>query len=134
MHGARGRSGDNWLWLNFPTADEEAYAAQQGIPSAKQKSAVAEGAAQGFTSEFVRVHWAKQTGRWRPTIGHDGKRHSLGLFIDEQEAARRLRPKDKPHGVLSGKKWLRLNFPTAVEEAFAKGKGMPPQKKQKVQA
>ena len=49
------------------------------------------------------------------------------------EAARRLRPKGEVHGGRAGKNnWLRLNFPTAEEEAFAQGEGMPPKKKRKV--
>ena len=47
-------------------------------------------------------------------------------------AARRLRPTGNVHGGRSGNKsWLRLNFPTAEEEALAEGEGMPPTKKQK---
>ena len=38
-------------------------------------------------------------------------------------AARRLRPKDEAHGVLSGKHWRRLNFPTAKKAAFAAKQG-----------
>ena len=137
--------GSNWQRLNFPTAREEAYAAQQGLPtlstvgSAEQKSATAaSAAAQGFRSAFVGVCWETRQGRWRASIQHDGTRHSLGAFDDEQEAARafddaarRLRPNCKAHGVLSGSKnkWQRLNFPTAKEQAFAKGEGMPPQTK-----
>ena len=51
---------------------------------------------------------------------------------DEQEAARaydaaarRLRPKSKAHGELSGNKRTRLNFPTA-QEAYAARQGMLP--------
>ena len=134
-----GRSGPRWHRLNFPTAQEEAYAARQGLPSAEGKSAaVAKGAAQGFVSEFFGVSWHKQSGRWRASIREDGKQHNLGYFDDEQEAARafdaaarRLRPQGKAHGGrASNNKWQRLNNPTAAEKAFAKGEGMPPQKKQ----
>ena len=127
-------SGKHWLHLNFPTAKEEAYAARQGMPSAARKSAVAAmAAAQGFVSAFVGVRWDKQKGRWAAAIWHDGSNHHLGYFDDDQEAARaydaaarRLRPKGKAHGG-AGVHWQRVNFPTAAEKAFAKGKGMPPQ-------
>jgi len=136
-HGSR--AGTRWQRVNFPTAKEEAYAAQQGLRSAEGKSAAAAKAvAQGFVSTFVGVHWDKQSGRWKVSIGHDGTDHHTGYFDDEQEAARafdaaarRLRPQGKAHGGrASNNKWQRLNNPTAAEKAFAKGEGMPPQKKQ----
>jgi len=132
-------SGYHWQRLNFPTAKEEAYGARQGLPSAEGKSAAAAKAvAQDFVSTFVGVHWDKQKGRWEARIRHDGAQHTLGLFDDEREAARafdaaarRLRPKGKAHGGrASNNKWQRLNNPTAAEKAFAKGEGMPPEKKQ----
>jgi hypothetical protein len=134
-----GRSGVRWQRLNFPTAKEQAYAARQGLPSAEGKSAaVAKAAVQGFVSAFVGVGWYKRTGRWSATIWHDGTLHHVGCFNTDQEAAaaydaaaRRLRPKGKAHGVLAGKHWLRVNFPTPAEQAFAKGEGMPPRKKRK---
>ena len=139
-HGHRSRN--HWLRLNFPSAKEQAYAAQQGMPTAEGTSAVtAKAAAQGFVSERVGVKWYKKHRRWRAGIWHDRKNHHLGTYDDEQEAARafdeaarRLRPKGEAHGVLSDKfsrNWQRLNFPTAVEKAFAKGNGMPPPKKTK---
>ena len=86
--------------------------------------------------------FVEQTGRWVSVIKHDGTRHCLGTFVDEHEAARaydtaarRLRPEGEAHGGRSGhtgSMWRRLNFPTAAEESFAEGEGMPPTKKQKV--
>ena len=56
---------------------------------------------------------------------HNGEKHSMGQFGDEQEAARafdaavrRLRPQGEAHGGRSGTQWLRLNFPRAEEAAF----------------
>ena len=47
-------------------------------------------------------------------------------------AARRLRPTGEAHGWQSRNNWLRVNFPTAEEEAFAEDEGMSPAKKRKV--
>jgi len=124
-----------WHRLNFPTSKEQAYAAQQGMPSAEGKSAAAaSAAAQDFSSEFIGARWTKDTSRWRAHISHNGKNHCLGAFANEEqaaraydEAARRLRPKGQAHGVRTGARsdgsgghWARLNFPTAAETAFAK--------------
>jgi hypothetical protein len=131
-----GRSGKNWQRLNFPTAEEGAFAAQQGMPgigAADDKSAVAAKAeAQGFKSDYLGVGWNKGSSRWRAQISHSRKNHNLGLFDDEQEAARafdaaarRLRSQGEAHGGRSGTYWHRLNFPTAEEAAFAAQQGMP---------
>ena len=85
------------------------------------------------SSAFVGVHWNMRSGRWQAGIQqHDGSKHHLGCFDDEQEAARafddaarRLRSKGMAHGGRSGSHWQRLNFPTAAETAFAKREGMP---------
>ena len=83
------------------------------------------------TSAFVGVNWDEQSSRWKAVISHDGKKHILGSFVDEHDAARafdaaarRLRPKGKAHGARSGTQWLRLNFPTDKEEAYAVQQGM----------
>ena len=53
-HGAQ--LGNTWRRVNFPTAKEEAHAAQQGMSSAKGKAEVAaKAAAQDFRSAFVGV-------------------------------------------------------------------------------
>ena len=77
------------------------------------------------------MRWAKQNNRWQASLKHGGKDHYLGLHEDEHEAARvvdvagrRLRPKGHAHGGRSGTRWLRLNFPTAKEEAYAAQQGM----------
>ena len=91
---------------------------------------------QGFASEFIGVSWSTSVRQWKACVSHDGEIHYLGSFGDDQEAAlafdaaaRRLRAKGKAHGGRSGSNWLRVNFPNTAEKAFAKGTGMPPQKK-----
>ena len=86
----------------------------------------ARAAAQGFKSAFAGV-CRKDNGWWAAAISHDGKKHHLGSFDDDQqaarvydEAARRLRPKGEAHG--SGAQLHRLNFPTGKEEANAQQK------------
>ena len=108
-----------------------------------QSAAVAAKAAeQKFQSDFVGVSW--HNNNWKANIAHDGKKHGLGTFDDEQEAARafdtgarRLRPDGEAHGVQAAKnknKWPRVNFPTDEETAFAAEREMPPQKKRKARA
>ena len=92
------------------------------------------------TSGFLGVTWYKSSRQWKAEIRHNGERHRLGPFDDEQEAARaydtaarRLRPKGEAHGGRAGNTWKQLNFPTAEEAAFAEDAGMePPKKKRKV--
>ena len=130
-HGVRIRS--NWLRVNFPTAREEAYAARQGMPTAEGRlAATARAAAQGFKSKFVGLHWNPRSAKWNATVKHDCMNYYVGQFIDEcqaarafDELARKLRPAGKAHGMRGGTRWLRVNFPTDTEEAFAKASGMP---------
>ena len=42
----------------------------------------------GGTSQFKGVHWRKKCAKWQARIQINGKRISLGHFIDEIEAAR----------------------------------------------
>ena len=63
-------------------------------PCAEEMSAVAaKAAAQNFVSiidpvDPSREHRSQQRGRWVASISHDGTKHHLGAFDDEQEAAR----------------------------------------------
>lgn len=39
-------------------------------------------------SRFKGVHWHKQAGKWHAQIRFEGKRKSLGIFANEEDAAR----------------------------------------------
>ena len=39
-------------------------------------------------SRFTGVTWHKSSGKWQAQIGHEGKKHSIGHFEDEIEAAK----------------------------------------------
>ena len=77
----------------------------------------------GRTSSHRGVSWAKSKKKWRATISVDGKRKSLGSFVDEDDAGRaydahirKHYPDERPH------KWKRFNFPSADgEEGIADG-------------
>ena len=40
------------------------------------------------SSRYVCVSWARRSGKWRATIRHEGKTHHLGVYDDEDDAAR----------------------------------------------
>lgn len=39
------------------------------------------------SSKYKGVHWEKQTGKWRASIGINGRELKLGRFINEEDAA-----------------------------------------------
>jgi len=43
---------------------------------------------QGTSSVFKGVSWMKRNRKWAARIGHSGRQRHLGLFADEEEAAR----------------------------------------------
>ena len=58
------------------------------------------------SSRFKGVHWAKHVGKWLAQIACDRKRFYLGLFIEEEDAARAYDQKAKElHG-----EFAKLNF------------------------
>ena len=86
---------------------------------------------QDFKSVYLGISWDKNGQAWRASITHSGKGHHLGQYDDEQEAgrafdtaARRLRPNGEAHGGRNGTNWVRLNFATVEEEAYAAQQGM----------
>jgi hypothetical protein len=127
-----GRSGVNWFRLNFPTEREVRRAVERGaLLTAEDKAAAVAASEQQGPSKFVGVSWKKNERKWVAQLNHDGNAHYLGRFDDEQHAARtfdttarRLRG-DEAHGGTSGGRRCRLNFPTQVEAARAKARGMP---------
>ena len=77
----------------------------------------------GRTSSHRGVCWDKSKTKWRATIRVDGKKKSLGRFVDEHDAGRaydsairKHYPDERPKG------WKRFNFPSADgEEGSADG-------------
>jgi hypothetical protein len=39
-------------------------------------------------AKYRRVYWEKKCKKWTAAINYDGKRHHLGIFEDEKEAAK----------------------------------------------
>jgi hypothetical protein len=133
---AHGGRSSKWHWcrLNFPTAQEEAYAKEQGMSTHEEHTERdTKAAEQNYKSRFVGVNWHNQGRKWAANIRHDGKQIHLGSFHDEQDAAkafdakaRELRGGRQAHGGRSANgRWWRLNFPTSQEEAYAKEQGVP---------
>ena len=102
------------------------------------------------SSLYVGVSWATERCRWLASIWHEGRAQHLGLFAEEEaaarafdDAARRLRGDEAHGGRTQGQSgsrtWKLLNFPTEAEavadpnvEATVDGVGVsgePPQKK-----
>jgi hypothetical protein len=96
--------------LNFPSASGAA-----GHRTTKK----------GRTSRHRGVFWLKTRKKWRAQIRIDGKKKSLGSFVDDDDAGRaydaairKHYPDVRPH------KWKRFNFPSADgEEGGADGGG-----------
>lgn len=65
--------------------------AQNADPQAKKSM-------RKMTSKYMGVHWSKQAKKWSVGIGAYGKRMHIGLFVDEEEAAKAyLEAKKKYH-------------------------------------
>ena len=124
--------------LNFPTAAESkrALAAESNSNSTSKKSKTTKAATMGKdhrksakrprTSAFTGIRLGK-SGKWEVGITHEGNVHYLGVYADEQDAARaydaearRLRGPHAHGGesLATGRK-PKLNFPTAAESKRA---------------
>jgi hypothetical protein len=94
---ARAHKGEN-AQLNFPTKKEQA------AEEAKQQRWIKCGEA---GSKYRGVNWHTSANKWKAAIGYDGKKHYLGSFKDEEEAARAYDGAARAH---HGEK-SQLNFP-----------------------
>jgi hypothetical protein len=91
------------MQLNFPTKNEQA------AEEAKQQQAAA-------GSKYRGVTWEKSNNKWKAAIYYDGKKHCLGYFEDEEEAARAY---DQTARAQHGEK-AQLNFPAEGESGSRK--------------
>ena len=61
----------------------------------------------GCSSKYLGVTYHKRDERWQTQVRHNGKRHYVGLYLTEEEAARAYDIKAKE----LHKEFARLNFP-----------------------
>jgi hypothetical protein len=90
---------------------------QSVLTSSKKGKGQGEGTGRQ-SSQYRGVAWEKSNNKWKANIKYNGKRHHLGCFEDEKEAARAY---DKPARVQHGLK-AQLNFPTKKEQAAEEAK------------
>jgi hypothetical protein len=96
------------MQLNFLTKKEQA------AEEAKQQQWIKCGEA---PSKYRGVSWDKRNNnKWKACIKYDGKKHTLGYFENEEEAARAY---DKGSRAHHGEK-AQLNFPAEGESGFRK--------------
>jgi hypothetical protein len=71
------------------------------------KAAKAKKNKSSFSSQYKGVCWSKRYSKWQANIRYNGKRHHLGYFDDEGEAARARDRAAETHLPF----WEEKNFP-----------------------
>lgn len=71
--------------INGDPGDNRAVNLREATQAQNSKNAKKQ---RGTSSRFKGVCWHKQAMKWLASIHADGQRHSLGLFADEEDAAR----------------------------------------------
>jgi hypothetical protein len=98
--------------LNFEDNEEAAKACDSAARAQHGENAQLNFPAEGesgptMSSKYQGVCWEKRSNKWQGRITYDGKRHSLGYFEGEEEAARAY---DRAARAQHGEK-AQLNFP-----------------------
>ena len=102
---------DRLSLLNLPTAAEQKRLDSAAAAEKKRSEAIA---AEKPRSDHRGVCWVTKANKWKASIYVDGSNKHIGMFTDEEEAARAhdgaARSSGRPDRL------SRLNFPTAAEK------------------